>query len=500
MLQRVSKQNLLSVRQFGSLAASKPLYRAAQATGELDLVVIGGGPGGYVAAIKAAQLGLKVACVEKRGSLGGTCLNVGCIPSKALLNNTHLYHQALHDFDKRGIEVADVKMNLGKLMKSKEKAVTGLTRGVEGLFKKNGVQYVKGHGKVTGPNGVSVDLLDGSQQQFHAKNILIATGSEPTPFAGLPVDEKQIVTSTGALSLEKVPEKMLVIGGGVIGLELGSVWSRLGTEVTVVEYMPSIGAGMDSELAKQFQKILVKQGLKFKCGTKVLSGSKKGDKVHVDVEPSKGGAKETLEADVVLVSIGRRSFTDKLGLKEAGVDMDERGRVKIDAHFKTNIPSIRAIGDVVVGPMLAHKAEEEGIAAVEEIATGYGHVNYDAVPSVIYTHPEVAWVGKNEEELKAAGVKYNVGSFPFMANSRARTNDDADGMVKILADAKTDKMLGCHIIGPNAGEMIAEAVLGIEYGASSEDIARTCHAHPTLSEAFKEACLAAHGAKKAIHF
>lgn len=393
-------------------------------------------------------------------------------------------------------------MNLDKLMKTKEKAVTGLTRGIEGLFKKNGVKYVKGHGKVTGPNQVSVDLLGGSGKEvLNTKNIVIATGSEPTPFAGLPVDEEQIVTSTGALALKTVPKKMLVIGGGVIGLELGSVWSRLGADVTVVEYLPVIGgAGMDGDVAKNFQKILTKQGLKFKLGTKVLQGAKRDGKVFVDVEPAKGGAKETLEADAVLVSIGRRPYTEGLGLKEAGVQMDDRGRVKIDKYFRTNVPSIRAIGDVVIGPMLAHKSEEEGIAVVEYIKEGHGHVNYEAIPSVIYTFPEVAWVGKTEEEVKKAGTQYNVGTFPFMANSRARTNDEADGMVKIIADAKTDRILGCHVIGPNAGEMIAEGVLAMEYGASSEDIARTCHAHPTLSEAFKEAALAAHGLKKAIHF
>ena len=387
-------------------------------------------------------------------------------------------------------------------MKTKEKAVTGLTRGIEGLFKKNGVKYVKGHGKVTGPNQVSVDLLGGSGKEvLNTKNIVIATGSEPTPFAGLPVDEEQIVTSTGALALKTVPKKMLVIGGGVIGLELGSVWSRLGADVTVVEYLPVIGgAGMDGDVAKNFQKILTKQGLKFKLGTKVLQGAKRDGKVFVDVEPAKGGAKETLEADAVLVSIGRRPYTEGLGLKEAGVQMDDRGRVKIDKYFRTNVPSIRAIGDVVIGPMLAHKSEEEGIAVVEYIKEGHGHVNYEAIPSVIYTFPEVAWVGKTEEEVKKAGTQYNVGTFPFMANSRARTNDEADGMVKIIADAKTDRILGCHVIGPNAGEMIAEGVLAMEYGASSEDIARTCHAHPTLSEAFKEAALAAHGLKKAIHF
>jgi len=417
------------------------------------------------------------------------------------LHNTHLYHQAQHDFDKRGIEVSEVKINLDKLMKSKERAVTGLTKGIEGLFKKNKVTYAKGHGKITGTNEVTVEGSDGKTTKISTKNILIATGSEPTPFPGLPVDEKTIITSTGALSLEKIPKKLVVIGGGVIGLELGSVWSRLGAEVTVVEYMNAIGgAGMDSEVAKTFQKILTKQGLKFNLGMKVLGGKKTANGVQVDLEAAKGGQKQTIEADVVLVSIGRRPYTENLGLKEVGIQMDDRGRVKIDSHFNTSVKNIKAIGDVVIGPMLAHKAEEEGIACVEEMATGYGHVNYDAIPSVIYTSPEVAWVGKTEEELKKDGIAFEKGSFPFLANSRARTNEDSEGFVKILTDKKTDKILGCHIIGPNAGEMISEAVLAMEYGASSEDIARTCHAHPTLSEAFKEACLASHGVKKAIHF
>ncbi|KAI9592980.1 hypothetical protein BDF19DRAFT_194047 [Syncephalis fuscata] len=469
----------------------RPINRAVQSTypaisrafssssnEEKDLVVIGGGPGGYVAAIKAAQLGLKTACIERRGALGGTCLNVGCIPSKSLLNNTHLLHQAQHDFKKRGIEVGEVRANLDQMMKQKEAAVTGLTRGVESLLKKNKIDYVKGHGRIVSQNEVEVDGLDGKKHTIRTKNILIATGSEPTPFPGMDIDEKQIVTSTGALSLSKVPKKMIVIGGGVIGLELGSVWSRLGSEVTVVEYMDAIGAGMDGAMAKQFHKILAKQGIKFKLGTKVMGSSKDGDIVKVQVEAAKGGKPETLEADVVLVSVGRRPVTDNLGLESVGVELDERGRVKIDQEFRTQHPNIRCIGDVTYGPMLAHKAEEEGIAAAEYFAGGHGHVNYDVVPSVIYTHPEVAWCGKTEEQVKASGIKYKVGSFPFIANSRAKTNDDTDGMVKVIADAETDRMLGAHIIGPNAGEMISEAVLAMEYGASSEDVARTCHAHP----------------------
>ncbi|CAJ0838025.1 3709_t:CDS:10 [Entrophospora sp. SA101] len=458
---------------------------------EYDAIIIGGGPGGYVAAIKAAQLGLKTACVEKRGALGGTCLNVGCIPSKALLNNSHIFHQTKHELSSRGIDVSDVKLNLGNMMKAKDKAVTGLTRGIEGLFKKNGVTYIKGHGRFTGLNEIKVDGLDGNESIFRAKNFIIATGSEATPFKGLDVcnqiDETQIVTSTGALSLDKVPEKMLVIGGGIIGLELGSVWSRLGAEVTVVEYLSSIGAGIDGELAKSFSKILQKQGLKFKLNTKVIDASKKDGKVYVNVEASNGGTQESLEADVVLVSIGRRPYTEKLGLENVGIDVDDKGRIKIDSHFKTNHSHILCIGDVTYGAMLAHKAEEEGIAAAEFLAGGFGHVNYDVIPSVIYTHPEVAWCGKTEEQVKETKKPYRVGTFPFAANSRARTNDDSEGVVKIISDEETDLVLGIHIIGPNAGEMIGEAVLAMEYGASSEDIARTCHAHPTLSEALKEA-------------
>ncbi|KAI9329314.1 hypothetical protein BDR26DRAFT_872604 [Obelidium mucronatum] len=471
----------------------------ASAAGQYDLVVIGGGPGGYVAAIKAAQLGLKTVCVEGRGSLGGTCLNVGCIPSKSLLHNSHLYHVAHEEFGKRGIEVTGLKVNLSTMMKQKEKSVTGLTKGIEFLLKKNQAEYVKGWGKIVNAGEVSVAGLDGKTTTLKTKNILIATGSEPSPFPGVDVDEEVIVTSTGALSLKKVPESMIVIGGGVIGLELGSVWTRLGAKTTVVEYADAIGAGMDADMAKLFQKTLTKQHMNFKLGTKVISAKKNAaGKVDVVVEPSKGGPRETLTVDVVLLSIGRRPFTQNLGLDKVGVKVDNKGRVVTDAEFKTNVAGIRAIGDVIAGPMLAHKSEEEGIAAVEYIKHGHGHVNYNAIPSVIYTHPEVAWVGLNEAEAKAKGLEYNVGTFPFSANSRAKTMDDADGSIKIISDKKTDKILGAHIIGPGAGEMIAEAVLAIEYGASSEDIARTCHAHPTLSEAFKEACMATYD--KAIHF
>ncbi|KAJ3268399.1 dihydrolipoamide dehydrogenase precursor [Terramyces sp. JEL0728] len=466
------------------------LKRYSTAT-EYDLVVIGGGPGGYVGAIKAAQLGLKTAIVEGRGKLGGTCLNVGCIPSKSLLHNSHYYHVAQHEFKNRGIEVDGLKINLEQLMKQKEKSVTGLTAGVEMLMKKN--KASPSWGKITSPNQVAVDGLDGQQATLNTKNIMIATGSDVSPFPGIEIDEQAIVSSTGALSLSKIPEKMIVIGGGVIGLELGSVWSRLGAEVTVVEFNKAIGAGMDGEVAKNFQKTLQKQGIKFKLSTKTDDG-----KVDVVVEPAAGGAQETLAVDNVLVAIGRYPYTTGLGLEQVGVEMDKKGRVITDHEFKTSVPSIRAIGDVITGPMLAHKAEEEGIAVAEHLVHGHGHVNYDAIPSVIYTWPEAAWVGQTEEQVKQAGVEYKVGNFPFAANSRAKTIDDKDGFVKIIADAKTDRILGAHIIGPGAGEMIAEAVIAIEYGASSEDIARTCHAHPTLSEAFKEACLAAHD--KPINF
>ncbi|RIB20386.1 dihydrolipoyl dehydrogenase [Gigaspora rosea] len=476
-----------TINQSSLTVIGRRFYAATSTDTEYDTVVIGGGPGGYVAAIKSAQLGLKTACIEKRGSLGGTCLNVGCIPSKAMLNNSHIYHQAKHELKSRGIDVADVKLNLENMMKAKDKSVTGLTKGIESLFKKNGVAYVKGHGRIVNTNEIEVDGLDGKKISIKSKNIIIATGSEPAPFKGLEVDEKQIVTSTGALSLEKVPEKMVVIGGGIIGLELGSVWSRLGAEVTVVEYLSSIGAGMDAECAKSFSKLLQKQGIKFKMSTKVIDASKKDGKVFVNVEPAKGGAKETLEANVVLVSIGRRPYTENLGLENVGIEVDDKGRIKIDSQFRTAKPNIRCIGDVTYGAMLAHKAEEEGIAAVEYISGGHGHVNYDVIPSVIYTHPEVAWCGKTEEQVKETNKPYRVGNFPFAANSRARTNDDTQGFVKIISDAETDTILGVHIIGPNAGEMIGEAVLAMEYGASSEDIARTCHAHPTLSEALKEA-------------
>ena len=459
---------------------------------KFDVVVIGGGPGGYVAAIRAAQLGLKTACVEKRGALGGTCLNVGCIPSKALLQSSHLYEEAKHDFAKHGIITGDVKMDLAVLLKRKEGVIKQFTGGIEMLFKKNKVTYLKGTGKVLGQGKVDVDGT-----AYEATNIIIATGSDVISLPNVKIDEKVIVSSTGALSLEKVPAKLIVIGGGVIGLELGSVWRRLGAEVTVVEYMDKICGTMDAGLSKDFQKVLEKQGFKFKLSTKVTGVEKTKSGAKVTVEAAAGGNAEALEADVVLVAIGRKPYTEGLGVKEAGVELDERGRIKVDNHLQTNIKGIYAIGDVIVGPMLAHKAEEEGVATAEYIAGQKPHVNYDVIPGIIYTYPEVASVGKTEEELKKDGVEFNVGKFPMMANSRAVANGSAEGYVKILADKKTDRVLGVHIIAPDAGTLIAEAAIAMEFKASAEDVARTCHAHPTTSEAVKEAALAVD--KRAIH-
>lgn len=464
-----------------------------------DLVVIGGGPGGYVAAIRAAQLGMKVACVEKRGALGGTCLNVGCIPSKALLHSSEIYEQAKHVAANHGIKIKGVELDLKAMLKRKDDVVSGLTKGIEGLFAKNKVTYIKGHGIILGKGEVAVKPVGGkgTPESIKTKNILIATGSEVTPLPGVTIDEKRIVSSTGALTLEEVPSKLVVIGGGVIGLEMGSVWRRLGSDVTVIEFMDGIIPGQDGEVRKQFQKILEKQGIKFMLSTKVTSAKADAKGVTLTTEPASGGEAGKISADVVLVAIGRRPYTENLGLKEAGVAIDERGRIKVDSHFKTNIEGIYAIGDVIPGPMLAHKAEEDGVAAAEIMAGQAGHVNYDLVPGVIYTHPEVASVGKSEEALKAAGVNYKVGKFPFMANSRARSTGDSEGFVKVIADAKTDKVLGVHIIGPQAGTIIAEAVIAMEYSASAEDIARTCHSHPDLNEALKEAALAVD--KRAIH-
>ncbi|KAI9147882.1 dihydrolipoyl dehydrogenase precursor [Paramyrothecium foliicola] len=484
---KLRKTQLISVKDVKKLEQEK------------DLVIIGGGVAGYVAAIKAGQEGMKVTCIEKRGTLGGTCLNVGCIPSKSLLNNSHLYHTILHDTKNRGIEVGDVKLNLANFMKAKDTSVAGLTKGVEFLLKKNGVEYIKGTGSFVNEHDIKVDLNDGGETTVRGKNILIATGSEASPFPGLEIDEKRVISSTGAIALEKIPESMVVIGGGIIGLEMASVWSRLGTKVTVVEFLGQIGGpGMDTEIAKNTQKLLKKQGMEFKLNTKVVSGDKSGEKVKLEVDAAKGGKAESMEADVVLVAIGRRPYTGGLGLENIGMELDERGRVIIDSEYRTKIPHIRCVGDATFGPMLAHKAEEEAVAVVEYIKKGYGHVNYGCIPSVMYTYPEVAWVGQSEQDLKNQNIPYRVGTFPFSANSRAKTNLDTDGMVKMLADPETDRLLGVHIIGPNAGEMIAEGTLALEYGASSEDIARTCHAHPTLAEAFKEAAMATHG--KAIHF
>ena len=461
-----------------------------------DLIVIGTGPGGYVCAIRAAQLGLKVAVVEKRKTHGGTCLNIGCIPSKALLHASELFHEAGHGFPAFGIDVAKPKLNLKQMMTHKQETVDANVNGVAFLFKKNKIESFTGTGTILGAGKVEVTAEDGKKQVLETKNIVIATGSDVTPLPGVATDEKQIVSSEGALTLEKVPGKLVVIGAGVIGLELGSVWRRLGAEVHVVEYLDRVLPGMDGEVAKQFQRIIGKQGITFQLSSKVTGAktSKKG--VTLTVEPAAGGEAQTIDADVVLVAIGRRPFTENLGLEAAGVAM-ERGRVVIDDHFATNVPGIYAIGDVVRGPMLAHKAEDEGIAVAEILAGKAGHVNYACIPSVVYTSPEVATVGKSEEDLKAAGIAYNVGKFPFTANGRARANRSTDGFVKVLADASSDKVLGVHIVGAGAGEMIHEAVVLMEFGGSAEDLARSTHAHPTMSEAVKEAALAVD--KRAIH-
>lgn len=456
-----------------------------------DVVVIGSGPGGYVCAIKAAQLGMKVAVVEKRETFGGTCLNIGCIPSKALLHASEMLAEAEHSFDTLGIEVGKPKANLKKMMAHKDTTVNANVSGVAFLFKKNKIDSFRGTGKILGPGLVGVTDSEGLMQEIKTTNIVIATGSDVAGIPGVEVDidEKVIVSSTGALSLDKVPEKLVVVGGGVIGLELGSVWARLGAKVTVVEYLDSILGGMDGEVSKQFQRMLGKQGFEFKLGAKVtgVEKSKKGAKVTF--EPVKGGAAETIEADVVLIATGRRPYTDGLGLEEQDIAMD-RGRVKTDGHCRTNVPAIYAIGDVTFGPMLAHKAEDEGIAVAEMMAGQKGHVNYDVIPGVVYTSPEVASVGKTEEQLKAEGIAYKAGKFPFTANGRARAMLHTDGFVKVLADKETDRVLGVHILGFGAGEMIHEAAVLMEFGGSSEDLARTCHAHPTMSEAVREAALA----------
>ena len=455
-----------------------------------DVIVIGGGPGGYVAAIRAAQLGMKTACVEMRGSLGGTCLNVGCIPSKELLHASHKYAEAKKGFAKMGIKVEGVSLDLKQMMKAKSQVVSGLTKGIEFLFKKNKVDYVKGTGRILEAGKVEVVGFDGSDQTLETKNIIIATGSEIATIPGVEVDEERIVSSTGALELKAVPEHLVLIGGGIIGLEMGVVWSRLGAKVTVVEFLDRIVPGVDLEAAKEMQKLLKKQGFDFKLSTKVTGAEKTKDGVKVTVKPVSGGEAETIECDTVLLCVGRKPYTQALNLEEAGVETDDRGRVAVDGQFQTNVPGIYAIGDVIAGPMLAHKAEDEGVACAEIIAGQHPHIDYNCIPSVVYTHPEIAWVGQTEEQLKETDRSYKVGKFPFMANSRARAQGDADGFVKVLADAETDEVLGVHIIGPEAGTIIAEAVVAMEFKASAEDIARICHAHPTLNEAVKEAALA----------
>ena len=463
-----------------------------------DLVVIGGGPGGYVCAIRAAQLGLNTACVESRGALGGTCLNVGCIPSKSLLNLSENYHKAKKDFNHQGIEIDGIKLNIEKMMSNKNKSIQVLTKGVEFLFKKNKVTYFKGKGVIFSKNDVVVYESNNKRTTINAKNIVIATGSEVSSLPGIDIDEKNIVSSTGALSFNQVPKKLAIIGGGYIGLEMGSVWSRLGSEVTVIEYLEYITPGMDREISNEFQKILSKQGIKFKMGSKVESIINKGKLVSIKYKNVKNSKEETLDFDKVLVSVGRKPYTEGLNLTKVGIKKDAKGRIEVNNKLQTSVNNIYAIGDVIKGPMLAHKAEEEGIAVAEILAGQAGHVNYDVIPGVVYTSPEVATVGKTEEQLKEENKSYKVGKFPFLANSRAKVNNETDGFVKILADAKTDKVLGVHIIGPHCGDMIAEMALAMEFGASSEDIARTCHAHPTHTEAIKEAALAVD--KRPIHF
>jgi dihydrolipoamide dehydrogenase len=466
-----------------------------------DLIVIGSGPGGYVCAIRAAQLGLKTAVVEKWPTFGGTCLNIGCIPSKAMLNASELYEEAAHKFAGMGIKVGTPAIDLATMLNYKQQAVDSNVKGVDYLFRKNKIETFHGAGRIAAPGKVEVKDADGKSQVLDTKAIVIATGSDVARLNGIDIDEKRIVSSTGALDLSNVPKKLLIVGAGIIGVELGSVWRRLGAEVTIVEFLDHILPGIDNEVGRQFHRMMEKQGIAFRLSSKVAAVDVSGKVLKVKVEPAAdggGGAAQTLEADVVLVAIGRVPYTDGLGLETVGVRRDNRGRVTVDPHFRTNVEGIYAIGDVIAGPMLAHKAEEEGVAVAEILAGQAGHVNYDVIPNVVYTFPEIASVGKTEEELKAGGVAYNVGKFPFAANPRARINLTTEGFVKILADAKTDRVLGVHILGPDAGNMIGEAAVAMEFGASSEDIARTCHAHPTLSEAIKESALAV--AKRAINF
>ena len=452
-----------------------------------DVVIIGGGPGGYNCATRCGQLGMKVALIEKRDKLGGTCLNVGCIPSKAMLHASELYETAGKDFAGLGIEVTGLKLNLDNMLKQKADAVSGLTAGIAYLMKKHKVTVFNGAGRVDGPGRVVVN-----DQVLETKNIVIATGSEPTPLVGVDIDEERVVSSTGALSLKSVPKRMIVIGAGIIGLELGSVWRRLGSEVTVVEYLDRILPGADGEVAKQAQRIFAKQGIEFKLGMKVTGVEKLKSKLKLSMQPAAGGDAESLDADIVLLAIGRRPYTQGLGLETVGIVPDRRGQIAND-HFKTSAEGVWVVGDVTTGPMLAHKAEDEAVACAELIAGKAGHVNYDIIPGVVYTKPEIAWVGKTEEELKAAGIAYKVGKFPFSANSRAKTNHETDGFAKILADATTDQVLGAHLVGVGVGEMIAEICVAMEFGASSEDIARTSHAHPTLTEAIRQASMAVEG-------
>ena len=462
-----------------------------------DVIIIGGGPGGYVCAIRAAQLGLKTACIESRGTLGGTCLNVGCIPSKSLLNLSESYHKAQKEFNAQGIEFSGLKLNLDKMMSNKNKSVQVLTKGVEFLLKKNKVTYIKGKGVLFSNKDVVV--YEGEKKtSYKSKNIVIATGSAPLSLPDIEIDEKNIVSSTGALSLTDVPKELIVIGGGYIGLEMGSIWSRLGSNVTVVEYLDFITPGMDREVSNEFQKILTKQGIKFKLNNKVTSVTNVSNKVIVDFTNNKTSERKRIECDKVLVAVGRKPYTEGLNLTKIGIKKDKQGKIEVNEKLQTSLNNIYAIGDVIKGPMLAHKAEEEGIAVAEIIAGQAGHVNYNTIPGVIYTSPEVAAVGKTEEQLKSENISYKVGKFPFIANSRAKVNNETDGFVKILADTKTDRVLGVHMIGPHTGDMIAEMALAMEFGASAEDIARTCHAHPTHTEAVKEAALAVD--KRAIHF
>lgn len=457
---------------------------------QFDLVFIGAGPGGYVGAIRGAQLGLKTAVVEKDKTLGGTCLNVGCIPSKALLQSSELYHEALHGFENHGIVANEIKLNLDVMMARKNKIVSDLTGGIEFLFKKNKITSLKGYGKITGTNTVEITAADGTKSSVQAKNIVIATGSVPVELPFLKFDEKKIVSSTGALALDHIPKEMIVVGGGVIGLEMGSVWARLGSKVTVVEYADKICAMMDQDTVNVLVRSMKKMGVTFMTSTKVTGSKSAGGRVELEYEKLTDSSKGSIQGDVVLVSTGRKPFTEGLGLETVGITKDDRGRVQINSHYQTNVPNIFAIGDVVVGPMLAHKAEEEGVAVAEFIATGYGHVNYNTVPSVIYTHPEVASVGLTEEECKAKGLEYNSGKFPFAANGRAKAKGATEGFVKILADKNTDRIIGAHIVGAGASELLGELVVAMEFGGSSEDVARSFHSHPTMSEVIREAALA----------